>query len=44
MERRERTWDVVSTQAVAGSLANKRNHVGTVLPRSNDFVENIESH
>ena len=41
MEGRKRTWVVVSTQAVAGSLANKRNHVRTVLPRFIDSTTRV---
>ena len=39
LERYERTWDVVSTRAVARSLANKRKHVRTVQPGSVDDAE-----
>ena len=42
MEGRERTWDIVSTQAVAASLANKRNHVRTALPGFIDYFKNME--
>ena len=38
----ERTWDVVSTQVVAGSLANERNHIRTVLSEFVDYRQEIE--
>lgn len=42
IESNERTSGVVSTHAVAGSLASERNHVRTVLPRSIDYWHDME--
>ena len=42
IEMYECTWNVVFTQAAAGSLSNERDNVRNVLPGSIHYLRNME--